>query len=630
MTLTKEFRWRRFLNWFPLGLSYAFLYMGRYNLTVAKTSLETLMTKEDFGIIFGVGTFIYAFSMLINGPLVDRWGGRRGMLTGVTGSAAANLLMGGYLIWIQSHGIQESSHLWLRYVFSGLYGLNMYFQSFGAVSIVKVNSSWFQLKERGGFSGIFGSMISSGIFFAFTVNGWLLEASTVWFPSRPAQWVVFWAPTVLLSLMAAIEFVLLRDSPADAGLGEFDTGDSTADVVLGDHWTTGDIIRGLFKNPVIVTIALVEFCTGILRNGVMHWFPIYSKEVWALPSAHPLRNGLWSWSGSTAILFFSSGLLAVWVLRAMRANIKSHQSSSTKAQRGWAMTAAVVLFLIPFLQAGWGGILFVAGVIGGNVSGWVSDLFFQSRRAPSAGGLYAVLAVSCLAMVFVLAPPAIRVQSAAIDSGLQSGDEIVALGLDVDKQTPMTSWAQVATRVACYPALCQDSFWDAESCSCVSTRNDHTAIADGSDLAGKIEKPGLIPAKIRRSGQELLVFIKDPLPQQRAGDHRALKASPELPISPYFLGAIVFLMSLSVIGSHGLLSGTASVDFGGRKAVGTAVGIIDGFVYAGTAVQSIALGFLTTRDWAFWPVFLLPFAVVGFLLLVRIWNVVPNRKPAAH
>ncbi len=43
---------RRFINWFPLGMTYSFLYMGRYNLTVAKNALGTLMTKEEFGLIF--------------------------------------------------------------------------------------------------------------------------------------------------------------------------------------------------------------------------------------------------------------------------------------------------------------------------------------------------------------------------------------------------------------------------------------------------------------------------------------------------------------------------------------------------------------------------------------------------
>ena len=78
---SREFRIRRFLNWFPMGLTYAFLYMGRYNLTVSKNALGDLMTKADFGTIFGAGTITYAFAFLINGPLTDRIGGKKGLLT---------------------------------------------------------------------------------------------------------------------------------------------------------------------------------------------------------------------------------------------------------------------------------------------------------------------------------------------------------------------------------------------------------------------------------------------------------------------------------------------------------------------------------------------------------------------
>ena len=45
------FKLRRVLNWLPMGLTYAFLYMGRYNLTVSKNALGNLMTKSDFGIM---------------------------------------------------------------------------------------------------------------------------------------------------------------------------------------------------------------------------------------------------------------------------------------------------------------------------------------------------------------------------------------------------------------------------------------------------------------------------------------------------------------------------------------------------------------------------------------------------
>ena len=67
-----------------------------------------------------------------------------------------------------------------------------------------------------------------------------------------------------------------------------------------------------------------------------------------------------------------------------------------------------------------------------------------------------------------------------------------------------------------------------------------------------------------------------------------------------------------------------------RKGAATAVGMIDGFVYLGTAVQSIGLGYLTSRSWSYWPWFLMPFSLAGFLMCLRIWNAKPAPKKAAH
>jgi len=98
----------------------------------------------------------------------------------------------------------------------------------------------------------------------------------------------------------------------------------------------------------------------------------------------------------------------------------------------------------------------------------------------------------------------------------------------------------------------------------------------------------------------------------------------------WLLSFIAFMMSIAVIGTHGLLSGTATMDFGGRNGAATAVGVIDGFVYLGTGVQSISLGFLTTKSWSYWPIFLIPFGIIGFLLLLRIWKAIPSGSKAAH
>src|SRR6476619_5969433 len=130
-------RWfmvRRFINWFPLGMTYAFLYMGRYNLNVCKNALGTLMSKEDFGLIFAAGTVTYAMSFLVNGPLVDKIGGKRGIVIAAIGSSLANIVLGILTYLVVTSQLKVN----LVLAFSVIYAANMYFQSYGAVSIIKV------------------------------------------------------------------------------------------------------------------------------------------------------------------------------------------------------------------------------------------------------------------------------------------------------------------------------------------------------------------------------------------------------------------------------------------------------------------------------------------------------------
>ena len=597
-----------------MGLTYAFLYMGRYNLTVAKNALGNLMTKEDFGWIFGVGTLVYGVSFLLNGPLTDRFGGRRSLLAAAFGSAAANLAMGLYLSHVVASGNASASGI--RLVMTVLYAVNMYFQSFGAVAIVKVNSAWFHVRERGAFSGIFGTMISSGIFFAFTVNGWLLKAFTDHVDASEktlqTRWV-FLVPAAILLAVAIIESFLLRDRPSEAGHEDFDTGEGVDD---GGDVSLFDVAKRVIAHPVIRTIAFIEFCTGVLRSGIMHWYPIYVNEVTALPSTSYLSNGDWGTLSEALVrlaVFFSIGGALVFL------------ASRTKGpRRGVLYASGALVFLAPFLQGGWGGMQMVAGVIGGNVAGYVSDFFFQSRRAPAAGGLYAVLLVCVLVMPFGLGGSTTTVAHGA--SALKDGDRVVSVA-----GVPVSDWASARRAYACVPAPCKGGArFDLASCLCA---------AEPKSPASRGETSGTIAIEVERGGEKMTVQSPDTAvkrvgetlePTMRAGDGRTLKGEPVPFRTPYLLGVIVFVMMLSVIGTHGLLSGTATMDFAGKKGTGMAVGIIDGFVYLGTAVESFALGYLTTKSWSYWPLFLAPFGVVGFVLCLRIWNARAGRAAAAH
>ena len=453
---TKSFRKRRVLNWLPLGLTYAFLYMARYNLTVSKSAFESMkgadgtsmMGNDVFGIIFGIGTVVYGFSFLINGPLTDRFGGRFSILTGAGGALTANLLMGLATLSILHKGPgHEFIVANFGIIFSILYGLNMYFQSFGAVAIVKVNASWFHVRERGVFGAIFGILISLGIYFAFDWSKMILD-------SIGLTWV-FLVPAILLGIFWLIDVFIVRNTPGEAGQKDFDTADASSGDD-GPRLGAVQVFKLMLKNPVIMTIAGVEFCSGFLRQSIMQWFRTFAKQT----------NDILSFKGS-------------------------------------------------FVYENWGLLLCCAGILGGVIAGVISDHVFGSRRGPVAAWLYGFMLTGAVVLIFIYKTPVV--------------------------------------------------------------------------------------------------------------------------------GFMVIAMSMAVIGVHGMLSGTASMDFGGRRNVGIAVGIIDGFVYLGTAFMSFTyaivlpqeqldaagriIGPATNPDnWSAWPIAMIPIAAIGLILALRVWHAYPQAK----
>ncbi|HTL69566.1 MAG TPA: MFS transporter [Lacunisphaera sp.] len=327
---------RRFINWFPLGMSYSFLYMGRYNLAVAKNAFGALMSNEDFGLIFAAGTVVYAFSFLVNGPLVDKIGGKKGIIISVLGAAGANTAMG-IITWVVLTGRTTIPLFW---PFVVLYALNMYFQSYGAVSIIKVKANWFHVRERGVFGAIFGTLISFGVYFAFDwgqtiVNMTKVAAEAVpnglsrllreWFvpagATVDATWAVFFVPAIILVGWAVLDLWLIKETPEDAGFPYLDTHDASSGH-MQDQYTTLDLLKKVFCSPLMLMLGGVELTAGVLRNGIMQWYLVFAKQV-----PQP---------GAEAII------------------------------------------------GNWGLLLCLFGIVGGFAGGLVSDKFFQSRRGPPA------------------------------------------------------------------------------------------------------------------------------------------------------------------------------------------------------------------------------------------------------
>lgn len=439
---------RRFINWFPLGMTYAFLYMGRYNLTVAKNALGERMTNQEFGWIFAAGTTVYAFSFLVNGPLVDKIGGKKGIIIAGIGSSLANIGLG-VITWMVLTGRTQIALFW---PFVVTYALNMYFQSYGAVSIIKVKANWFHVRERGVFGAIFGTLISFGVYFAFdwgpkvveltkaTVKGeetWLHGVVQQIFavPGTDATWAVFFIPAAIMIVWVLLDAWLIKETPEDAGFPYLDTHDASSGH-MHEEYTTLDLLKKVFCNPLMLMLAGVELTSGVLRNGIMQWYTIFAKQV-PQPGAE-------------------------------------------------------------FIIKEWGLLLCLFAIVGSFSGGLISDKYFQSRRGPPA----AIFSAFMLMMAAVMA--------------------------------------------------------------------------------------------------------------------MALKTQPLV------VGIAALLIVAAVTGVHSLMSGTAAADFGGRKATATCSGIVDGCVYLGSAVQSVAVGYLSGIDWKWWPVFLMPFALAGGIVAWRIWHALPD------
>jgi OPA family glycerol-3-phosphate transporter-like MFS transporter len=436
------FMTRRFINWFPLGMTYAFLCMGRFNIIVSQ---RELMTKEQLGIIFGTGTLVYTVSFLVNGPLIDnKIGGKNGMIISAVGSALANTALG-IVTWLIT---AKHWHINLVLSFSLLYSINMYFQSFGSMSIIKVKAYWFHVRERGVFGAIFGTLISIGVYFAFDWGGTILQLTKTNASGLlhqifsagnvDAAWSIFFIPAAILIVWAILDIWLIKDSPEEAGFPHFDTADASSGQ-MHIQFSSFDLLKKVFTSKLMMLVACVELTGGVFRYAMTQWYQSFAKEV-PQPGAE-------------------------------------------------------------FIAQHWGWFTCVFGIAGGFSGGMISDKLFQSRRGPPTAFLCGfVLLLSVVMTVFLFSRPL------------------------------LVGWTAV------------------------------------------------------------------------------------------FIG-------MASIGITSLMSGTAATDFGGRKATATSMGIINGFAYLGSTIQSYGLGFLLgdkSTNWIWLPIFIMPFAVIGTLISIKIWHDLPE------
>lgn len=372
ITHTAEFRKRRALNWLVLGFTYSAMYMGRYNLSMANKSLSNAYgwDKTQVGAIISTALMIYGFSAMFNGPIADRIGGRKAMLIGSVGTVIFNLLfgLGAYL------GFLGTGTFLLGY-FATVWGLCSYFQSFSALALIKVNAGWFHVSERGVFSAIFGAMIQSGRALIFLLGGFLVTV-------LPWQWV-FFVPAGLVAVMSYLTYKNVRNGPEECGMKELDTQDATSGDT--EKVSVKYVFKKVVSNPIALTIAGAEFCTGFVRHGFEQWFPRYMLEVQNLTLSSPIFQ-----KGAFAVLLAGilgamfAGTISDWVFKGRRTPV---------AFLGYAIQMASLAVIWKAPSMGWVIAAFIANsfaisVVHSMLSGTASMDFGGKKAAATAAGMF--------------------------------------------------------------------------------------------------------------------------------------------------------------------------------------------------------------------------------------------------
>ena len=366
---SEAFKRRRVLNWVPLGLTYAFLYFGRYNLSAIAGELDKagILTRAVFNEIDGVGAWVYGLGFLINGPLTDRFGGRVTMLLATAGSAVVNVAMALTVTGVKADGDAES----LRGSLMLLNAVNMYFQSFGAVSIVKVNAPWFHVRERGVLGGLFGVLISLGLYFSYD---WSLMLARSF-----SYEVAFWIPGATLFACVFVTLFLVRDTPAAAGFEDFDTGDaSSGQVGTLSLW---EVLTRMFSQRVIWVIVAIEFCSGFLRQAVMKQYRLYAKAVGDTGFVYE------NWGMLLCIAGILGGVFAGFISDHVFGSRRGPVSSVLYA--GLTLGAVVAIFALGHPGLAWAVVFMSLCVIGvhGMLSGTASMDFGGSKNAGVVTGV---------------------------------------------------------------------------------------------------------------------------------------------------------------------------------------------------------------------------------------------------
>ena len=269
--IDRLFRRNRIRVMLAITIGYGLIYMCRLAIGVVKKPLidQGIFTPTELGTIGSALFYTYALGKLTNGFLADHANARRFLAAAFLLTAICNLFMG------FTTTVLAATIIW---------GLNGWFQSFGAPGGVVAMTAWFSNKERGRAYGVWSTAHSIGEGLTFLLVGGLVSYLG-W------QWG-YWGPGLIGIVTAIGVFALMQDRPQTLGLPSVnewkkdqytETSESSARSTLALQFS-------ILKIPAIWVLALASATTYITRYGINSWGILYLQEArgYSLPMAGTL------------------------------------------------------------------------------------------------------------------------------------------------------------------------------------------------------------------------------------------------------------------------------------------------------------------------------------------------------
>lgn len=258
--IDRQYRKHRLRVMLAITLGYGLIYTCRLALGVVKKPIidAGIFTPAELGLIGSALFYTYAIGKLTNGFLADHANMKRFLAFAFLTTAVCNLAMG------------FVTTVWLAAI---LWGLNGWFQSFGAPGGVVAMTAWFSNRERGRAYGIWSTAHSIGEGLTFLVVG----ATVAAFGWRFG----FWGPGMIGVATAIGVYCLLQDRPRTLGLPAVNDwqNDNFGEAAKPKIKSLLALQLSILKMPSIWVLCLASATIYVTRYAINSWGILYLQEI---------------------------------------------------------------------------------------------------------------------------------------------------------------------------------------------------------------------------------------------------------------------------------------------------------------------------------------------------------------